>query len=506
MSILISLKDTKSMNRKIDNSNDKVALLKSVKLLTELEEADHKIIASCLHRVEIKKGDIVIQEGDTGNCAYIVSAGQFSVEKFNHTLTIFSSGDIFGEVALLDDRPRTASVIAKTDGIIYRLDRSDLENNNIIGAETRAKLYKALIKQITSYLRQGNDLYDEMDVLLIQDGGCAPGYNPVTAFISEYLEKISRRVYVAAEGFKSIVSNQVSDYRCLIYSKERFNQMDHIPGVIFSPPLRSERGAEFRSERYREFKNEPIQKIAAKNIVDRKVKVLIGIGGNGTFAGINALSKLLPKSIQVFFIPVTIDSDVSGTACIGEYTGVEVGAEKIRCYMADARTHNRCYIIEMMGAQGGYHALLACLGAGAHLAVLPSSHYNMKKLVEALNPREETVIVVAEGYQSEKRKAENYQGNAAEYFRDELIGAGLNTKQRVICEPFSRDIRGAAPNNMDIMLAHRMARKLREQVLAGESRVTPAVEADREYSLPFDEIKTDNSVATRLASLANRLY
>ncbi|MEJ2542568.1 MAG: 6-phosphofructokinase [Calditrichaceae bacterium] len=214
-------------------------------------------------------------------------------------MTIFSSGDIFGEVALLDDRARTATVRARTDGILYRLDRNDLEDNSIINGEIRAKLYKSLIKQITSYLRQGSDLYDEMDVLLIQDGGCAPGYNPVTAFISEYLEKASRRVYVAAEGFKSVVSNQVSDYRCLIYSKERFNQMDHIPGVIFSPPLRQERGAEFRSERYREFKDVSIQKVAAKNIVDRKVKVLIGIGGNGTFAGINALSKILPKSIQM---------------------------------------------------------------------------------------------------------------------------------------------------------------------------------------------------------------
>ena len=489
-----------------DDNEEKTELLKSVKLLSNFDEEDFKRLSRCLKRENIEEGAIIIQEGNVGNCAYVVKEGQFSVEKFNHILTIFSSGDIFGEVALLDDRPRTATVRARTDGILYRLDRNDLEDNSMIDGEIRAKLYKALIKQITSYLRQGSDLYDEMDVLLIQDGGCAPGYNPVTAFISEYLEKASRRIYIAAEGFKSVVSNQVSDYRCLIYSKERFNQMDHIPGVIFSPPLRQERGAEFRSERYREFKNESIQKIAAKNIVDRKVKVLIGIGGNGTFAGINALSKILPKHIQTFFIPVTIDSDVSGSACIGEYTGVEVGAEKIRCYMADARTHRRCYIIEMMGARGGYHALHACLGAGAHLAVLPSSKLNIKKLVEALNPRDETVIVVAEGYQSEKRKKENYKGNAAEYFRDELIEAGLNTKQRVICEPFSRDIRGAAPNNMDIMLAHRMTRKLREQIKAGESRVMPAVEADREYSISFDEITTDNSVASRLASLANRLY
>jgi 6-phosphofructokinase len=490
----------------VKDSDNRLSILKRVKLLNQLDQNDYQTLAKCLKIVKIKKDSIIIKEGEIGNCAYIVSEGQFSVEKFNHTLTIFTTGDIFGEIALLDDRPRTATIKAKTSGVLYRLDRSDLEDSSVIRAETKAKLYKAFIKQITAYLRQGSDLYDEMDVLLIQDGGCAPGYNPVTAFISEYLEKASRRVFIAAEGFKSVVSNQVSDYRCLIYSRDRFNELDHIPGVMFSPPLRSRRGAEFRSERFKEFKQIKYQKIATQNLIDRNVKVLIGIGGNGTFAGIDALSKLLPDSIQTFFIPVTIDSDVSGTACIGEYTGVEVGAEKIRCYMADARTHNRCYIIEMMGAQGGYHALHACLGAGAHLAVLPSSKYDMKKLVDALNPRDETVIVVAEGYKSEKRKSEKYKGNAAEYFRDELIKAGLNTKQRVICEPFSRDIRGAAPNNMDIMLAQRMTRKLREQIKAGENRVMPAVESEREYSISFDDIKTDNSVAIRLASLANRLY
>ena len=242
------------------------------------------------------------------------------------------------------------------------------------------KIYQGFGRMATSYLRESSALYREMDVLLIMDGGCAPGYNPVTAFISEYLEKMGRKVFICAEGFKSLISNEINDYRCLIYNKALFNQLDHVPGVVFSPPLRESRGANFRSERFPEFKNAHIQKIAAKNIIERNVNILIGIGGNGTFAGIHALSKLLPARIQCFFIPVTIDSDIYGTDCIGEFTGVEVGAEKIRSYMADARTHHRFYFIEMMGAEGGYHALHSCLGAGAHLAVLPSSDLSQYSL------------------------------------------------------------------------------------------------------------------------------
>ncbi|MBW1678816.1 MAG: 6-phosphofructokinase [Deltaproteobacteria bacterium] len=359
--------------------------------------------------------------------------------------------------------------------------------------------------EVTSYLRGKEKLYQGIDVLLVQDGGCAPGYNTVTAFITQFLEDSGRQVFIASEGFKSLVSGQTEDFYRLINDPHIYESLEHIPGVFFAPPLRDARGARFRTERYREFMDPEIKKRAAQNMLDRKVKVLVGIGGNGTFAGIKQLGEFLPGTVQLFFIPVTIDSDIFGTECIGEHTGVEVGAEKIHCYLADARTHKRCYIIEMMGADGGYHALHSCLGAGAHLAVLPSSHPDPKKLVQLLKDREYTVIVVAEGYKKEERKEKGYQGNAAKYFQDELIAAGLQTRQKVVCEGFSRDIRGASPNNKDIMLAQQMARKLTGLILQGKSHMMPTVLSSKEDAIPFEEIRTDNSVESDLVSLANRL-
>ena len=198
---------------------------------------------------------------------------------------------------------------------------------------------------------------------------------------------------------------------------------------------------------------------------------MIGIGGNGTFYGTKALSDLLPKTVKSFFIPVTVDSDISGTDCIGEYTGVEVGAEKIRCYMADSRTHKRIYIIEMMGARGGYHALRSCLGADAHLAVLPKSNYNLKEIIRSMQGHTNIVIVVAEGYKANERKRIGFKGNAAEFFRDELLKAGLKTEKRIVCEGFSRDIRGAQPNNLDLMLAQRLSRNLARLIAKGKNRL-----------------------------------
>ncbi|MCB0282157.1 MAG: 6-phosphofructokinase [Calditrichae bacterium] len=482
-----------------------IKMLKSVRTLRHLNDNEIKEVIGSSKRYKYENGETIFSEGEIGTAVYIVLDGIFVIEKYGQVLKVLNKGDLFGEIALIDERPRTGTVKAKSNGMLLVLDKEQIQTGETMSASALMKIYRGFSELITSYIREGDTLYDEMDVLIIQDGGCAPGYNPVTGYIAEFLEKMGRQIFVAAQGFKSVVQNKSADYRCLIYDYNRYRQMDHIRGVLFAPPLRAARGADFRTERYPQFKEEKNQELAIRAIKERKVKIVIGVGGNGTFAGIYEMSKKLPD-VSFYFIPVTIDSDIWGTSCIGEFTGVEVGAEKIRGYMADARTHGRCYIVEMMGAHGGYHALHSCLGAGAHLAVLPSSNYNIDKLAKVINPRSETVIVVAEGYKIKLRREEGYLGNAAEYFRDELIKAGLDTQQKVICEAFSRDIRGAMPNNMDITLAQRMARKICDLITDGIKNVMPAVRAGQEYNIPFDDIRTDNSVESTLANLANRLF
>lgn len=465
-----------------------------------------KNVITYLKKYEYEADEIVVKEGDIGTAAYIVESGEFLLDKMERVVKIFREGDFFGEIALIDKRPRLGSVKAVSHAVLYSIDGQYLERPDCIPPTTALKIIKGFARMLTTYMREGTALYRELEVLLIQDGGCAPGYNPVTAFISEYLEKAGKKVFICAEGFRSLISNKIDDYRCLIYNSELYKQFDHLPGVVFSPALREARGANFRSERFPEFKSKELQQKAAKTILERNVKIIVGIGGNGTLAGINELSNLLPDDIQLFFVPVTIDSDIYGTECVGEFTGVEVGAEKIRCYMADARTHNRFYFIEMMGAEGGYHALHSCLGAGAHLAVLPSSDFDLQEIAKAMQKQENCVVAVAEGYGREHRKETGYKCSAAEYFRDQLLEAGLTTDKRIICESFSRDIRGASPNNLDIMLAQSMARNLSNLIADNRTRQMPARLSGVEYSIPFSEIRTDNSVESDLAVLANRLF
>jgi len=250
-----------------------LSLLKKVMPFSDLTEVDLISVAQILKKYEYSEGEIVIREGDTGSTAYIVSGGIFDLDIMGQQVRKFETGDFFGEIALIDARPRMGTVTSSGESSLLMIEGPDLENKNLINPEIAMKIYRGFSRLITSYVREGSNLYKEMEVLLIQDGGCAPGYNPVTAFISEDLEKSGFKVYICAEGFCSLVSDKPLDYRRLVYDTEEYHRLEHLPGVIFSPPLRESRGADFRSERFPEFQQQKIQKLAAENVISRNVKV-----------------------------------------------------------------------------------------------------------------------------------------------------------------------------------------------------------------------------------------
>ena len=488
-----------------DQDERLIGFLRTVGVLREFNDTELHVLKSLTSLWAFDAEECVLREGEPGSALYIVEDGACALEIGGRVVKFFNRADVFGEVAVLDRQVRTATVRAIRPSRLLALEVDALGRLERAEPAAALKLHKALARQLTGYVRRADALYERMDVLLVQDGGCAPGYDSVTAQLTRALEQVGRQVFVAREGFKSLVTGTGRDFCCLVHDRAVYERLEHLPGVIHAAPLAEARGASFRTERYKEFFQVELQRVAAEHIVARGVNVVIGIGGNGTFAGINVLSKLLPGSVQCFFVPVTIDSDIQGTECIGEHTGVMIGAEKIHSYVADARTHHRIYIIEMMGAEGGYHALHSCLGAGADLAVLPSSRYEVARVVQALERHRSAVIVVAEGYKRQERCAAAFSGNAAEYFRSELLEAGLDPRRKVVCEGFSRDIRGAAPNYRDITLSQRMARRLVALLLEGRTRVMPAVRGVTEGAIDFDDIRTENSVESGLAELANRL-
>lgn len=100
----------------------KSRLLKAF-MFNSLEEKEFDIVVDSIEEVKVKPGQVLIKEGDEGDCLYVVEQGIFDCTKKGAFLKEYHPGDGFGELALLYNVPRAATITAKTDGVTWKLDR-----------------------------------------------------------------------------------------------------------------------------------------------------------------------------------------------------------------------------------------------------------------------------------------------------------------------------------------------------------------------------------------------
>ena len=99
------------------------ALLRSVPLFAPLSLGTLENVSRRLDEVEVSAGHAVVREGEPGERFYVIAEGEFEASNSRGTFPLLGEGDVFGEIALLRDIPRTATVTARTDGLLYALDR-----------------------------------------------------------------------------------------------------------------------------------------------------------------------------------------------------------------------------------------------------------------------------------------------------------------------------------------------------------------------------------------------
>ncbi len=357
--------------------------------------------------------------------------------------------------------------------------------------------------------------YSDRRMLLIFDGGDAPGYSSVAVALTEEASRRGYEVWAATEGYRSLTSDATAEprfERLIVSRKERYALL--AKGI----PARSmgrrvlDAGSDFRSERYLGFHLASNRQVAAETIRVQGFSHVIAIGGNGTYEGLKALLDHTHPRPKAGFVNVSIDNDLGGDRAIGFLSGVEAGATIARGLYEDAYTHKRIYLLEMMGNRSGRHALHCGVAARAHLIVLPFFQFPgvvLKEIAEALARTDYALVVVAEGYEREKRKAQFPGASASEYFRMQLESAGLEDtpQKRVIAEPFSRSIRGIRPAFLDVAAAYMKASLMCDAFEDGQTEVMPFVLASNDVGVrPFQSVTREDRVERAYLPLLSRLH
>jgi 6-phosphofructokinase 1 len=160
-------------------------------------------------------------------------------------------------------------------------------------------------------------------------------------------------------------------------------------------------GAFLRSSRSEEFRTAEGQQTAAETLRRHKIDALIPIGGDGTFRG--AVDLASEWDGKIIGCPGTIDNDLTGCDfTIGFWTAVQTAVECVDKIRDTAESHERMFLIEVMGRHSGYIALFTALAAGAEAVCVPEVEGNFELMVDQLQimkARRKTsiIMVVAEG-------------------------------------------------------------------------------------------------------------
>jgi 6-phosphofructokinase 1 len=285
---------------------------------------------------------------------------------------------------------------------------------------------------------------------VLTSGGDSPGMNAAVRAVVRSATKSGIEVLGIKHGYRGLISGEIE-----IMDTHSVSNIIQKGGTI----LKSARSDEFRTKEGRAK--------AAKNIKKHGIDALVTIGGDGTFTGANILSE--EHGVNVVGVPATIDNDIIGTdETIGYDTALNTALEAMDKIRDTADAHERMFLVEVMGRDSGFIALLTGIAGGAELVLLPEELTDVKEVKAQLNSMLEnqvrsSLIVVAEGDEigGAIKLAEQLKGDFDKYDMRVCILGHIQ--------------RGGSPTARDRVNASRMGAEAVKVLLEGHSDVMVGV-------------------------------
>lgn len=274
---------------------------------------------------------------------------------------------------------------------------------------------------------------------VLTSGGDAPGMNAairgvVRAALSENIKVVG--IY---DGFLGLHENRME-------TLDRYSVSDVI-----------NRGGTFLgSARFPEFQEETVRQQSIQNLKSRGIDALVVVGGDGSYMGAKCLTEM---GFPCIGLPGTIDNDVAGTDyTIGFMTALSTAVEAIDRIRDTSSSHQRIYIVEIMGRHCGDLTLYAAIAGGAEFIVIPEVEFIREELVS------EIMAGLAKGKKHALVLVTEHMCDVNELARFIQSETGRETKATVL----GHVQRGGSPVPYDRILASRMGAYAVDLLLQGQ--------------------------------------
>jgi len=318
---------------------------------------------------------------------------------------------------------------------------------------------------------------------VLTGGGDAPGLNSAIRAVVKKSEKYGYEVIGIRRGWAGLLE---MDTVKLEY--ENIKDIIHRGGTIIKTSRTNPKKAPNGIEK------------ACQNFRKLGLDALIAIGGDDTLSVAAALSE---AGLNVVGIPKTIDHDVPETEfTIGFDTAVNMAMRLIENLQDTAESHERVFIVEIMGRHSGWIALYSGLAAGADLILIPEEPFSIKDVVDFVKRKidkgqKSIVIVVAEGalikdYEGPITKDTSVDefghvrlGGIGEFLAKE-INKALNVETRS-CAP-AHTIRGGPPTALDRVISTRLGLAAVDLIRQGKFGYMVALKAGKIVPVPLSEV------------------
>ena len=313
---------------------------------------------------------------------------------------------------------------------------------------------------------------------VVTSGGDAPGINAAIRAIVRTAYSMNLEVIGFQRGWGGVMSN---DSKPL--TPRSVGGILQLGGTI----LRTSRCLEFE-------KKKEIRK-AAKTLSRTRVDGLVVIGGDGSFRGACDLSK--ESDVLIVGVPATIDNDVYGTdETIGFDTAVNTAVAEIDKIRDTAISHERTFIVEVMGRNRGFLALTAGLTSGAEIIIVPEIKTKTETIIQTMREnqrkgKKSSIVVKAEG-----------AGDARALARE--IETRLGSEVRISVLGYAQ--RGGSPTARSRLLASLFGNKAVDLLLKGQDNKIVGLQNGQISTLSMEKsCHTTKPLDLNLLLLANVL-